>query len=104
MASLLANRRFSPMAAAAPWSNSGANDGQQRRQEPDGLPAPQAMLYQPCAALSSSLAAHLAPSLSITSRNAGRCASLAAKACSATTLAAAQDEALAKIHAAGLAA
>lgn len=62
----------------------------------------QAMLYQPCAALSSSLAA--APGAAFVNAVAatGRCSSLAAKGLlSATTTAAQADEALAKIRAAG---
>ncbi len=62
----------------------------------------QAMLYQPCAALSSSLAS--APGVAFVNAvaGAGRCASLAAKGLlTATTPAAQADEALAKIRAAG---
>ncbi len=62
----------------------------------------QAMLYQPCAALSSSLAAAPGAVYVNAVAGAGRCASLAAKGLlSATTTAAQADEALAKIHAAG---
>lgn len=62
----------------------------------------QAMLYQPCAALASSVAA--APGLAFVNAvaAAGRCTSLAAKGLlTATTTAAQADEALAKIRAAG---
>jgi len=62
----------------------------------------QAMLYQPCAALSSSLAS--APGVAFVNAvaGAGRCTSLAAKGLlTATTPAAQADEALAKIRAAG---
>jgi hydroxybutyrate-dimer hydrolase len=62
----------------------------------------QAMLYQPCAALATAVAA--APGAVYVSAVAGanRCASLAAKGLlTATTTAAQADEALAKIHAAG---
>lgn len=62
----------------------------------------QAMLYQPCAALSSSLAAAPGAAFINAAAGAGRCASLAAKGLlTATTPAAQADEALAKIRAAG---
>ena len=62
----------------------------------------QAMLYQPCAALSSSLATAPGAVYVNATAGAGRCASLATKGLlSATTPAARADEALAKIHAAG---
>lgn len=62
----------------------------------------QAMLYQPCAALSTSLAAAPAAAFVNATAGAGRCASLAAKGLlTSTTTAAQADEALAKIHAAG---
>ncbi len=62
----------------------------------------QAMLYQPCAALSSSLAAAPGAAFVNAVAAAGRCSSLTAKGLlTATTTAAQADEALAKIRAAG---
>jgi hydroxybutyrate-dimer hydrolase len=62
----------------------------------------QAMLYQPCAALATSLAAAPGVAFVNATAGAGRCSSLAAKGLlSATTLSAQADEALAKIRAAG---
>lgn len=62
----------------------------------------QAMLYQPCAALSSSLAAAPGAAFVNATAGAGRCASLAAKGLlTSNTTAAQADEALAKVRAAG---
>ena len=56
MASPSANLRFSPMAAAAQWVKFGAKHRHNGGKSLMDYTA-QAMLYQPCAALSSSLAA-----------------------------------------------
>jgi hydroxybutyrate-dimer hydrolase len=62
----------------------------------------QAMLYQPCAALASSLAAAPGAAFVNATAGAGRCASLAAKGLlTSTTLATQADEALARVRAAG---
>ena len=62
----------------------------------------QAMLYQPCAALASSVSAAPAVAFINATAGAGRCASLAAKGLlTSTTTAAQADEALAKLRTAG---